>query len=619
MRAPAGFHDIRFLEQTFSSAQKMGDLFFLSNYFIHRTAEILALSNRDPEALLLYEYINHVLRTSDPARDISDLKYAVAVYKKQLLISTSPYLKIYISISEQLNLFKSFNLGRELLTGSDLRVELLRELKNEGLIEESMTRQQKLLSRTEFFKVRSLVMMNLAFMAYEVNPAEAAKWIEQAKKSDPPTSVQFALTYLEGRIQKKKSVSSQSDFKNEFEERLLKSLRLGLFNAVKEELKNEQGQAFGSARVRETESWLDMDWKSAEKEKPPFFSVYFKTLHEFGDNPVEAADKLAAMAADRDWSLYSSFLRYQAWGVAFFDAKDFSRAVLFKDFLKTYDPFSLFSQLESMGGTFKFAFKEFKGEELARVWEHMPQLFDKQRSEEWEGFKSRKKRVAQTIVYEGQVYVVNYDVSGLAQKVLLVGMNQVASERKPVVSEKLESEKLSLVDKFFYEYMIQFIPEGVNAFKDQIAKLSERLKEPVFTRFYTEFEFQEYIVRHMEKRLGGVAKGIQAKIDEQGFALYAIFDLKLLTAPVSGVGKLITEDESGRLILKLDHVKVNGIYLPDWILRRVEKNFSLTANLDYTNSASGIEILNMEYQPGGVQIKCRKSSINLYGNAAMAA
>ncbi len=616
MRVPGGFYDVRFLEQTFSSVKKSGDLVFLSDYFAHRTAEVLALSNRDPEALLLYEYIGHVLRVSDFRRDISDLKYAIAVYKKQLLISTPPTLRIYISFCENLNLLPTMTMGQELMTDSDARISAMEQVFRGGTESQSTTNFESLLSRPEFSKVKSIVMTKIAYDAYEDNSGLAMQWIDRAKKSSPPQSVRYVLEYLERKIGKKKQFVNHKAEDGEVESKFLKSLRLGLFQSVKERLQNEKDQTAGMLRLRETESWLDLEPNLSEKEKQPFFSAYFQALRRHKNNPVEISDELAALAVDRDWSMYSSFLRYQAWGMAFFDARDFSRAVLFKDFLKTYDPLSLFSQLESMGGTFKFSVKEFVGEELMRVWEQTGHLFDKKRNEDWDGFESRKKRVAKTIVYSGQVYVVNYDSSGQAQKMQIVGMNQVASEKKPVLSTE-GPEKMGWVDKFFYDFMVQFIPDGVTAFKEQIAKLASRRKEAVFTRLYTEFEFKEYVLKVLDNKYGGIVKGVQAQIDERGFFLYGVFDLKVMSVPASGLGKIITEDESGQLILKLDHVKVNGLKLPDWLLRKIEKNFNLTANT--ANGVQALEILDMQYQSGGVQMKCRSSMFKIYGNAAAAA
>ena len=100
---------------------------------------------------------------------------------------------------------------------------------------------------------------------------------------------------------------------------------------------------------------------------------------------------------------------------------------------------------------------------------------------------------------------------------------------------------------------------------------------------------------------------MQAEIDERGFSIYAAFNLKLIKIAVSGLGKLLV-NEDGQLILKLDHVRVGKFYMPKWLLKRVEKNFNLSAYADENSDVFSVDILSMKYQTGGILIECRKKS-----------
>lgn len=619
MRVPGGFYDALFLEQSLSSAKKAGDLFLFSDYFAHRTGEILALAKRNSEALLLYEFVNHVLRESDPERGVSDLKYAVAVYKKQLLISTASFLRMYLSLLEYFNLLgKNVNLGRELLTDSDFRVQKLREIRTlPSLGENEAQYYESLLGQGDFSKVKAELMMKLAYLNYEADRDAARKWLKQARRASPSGAVQYALNYLNKKTKSNKIGTDMFFSAGETEAQFLKSIRMGFFQGVREKMEAAPESTAGSLRLREVESWLNVPVQKNAAGPDTFFSEYFKVLHQHGRAPIEAADHLALLAANRDWSTYSSFLRYQAWGMAFFDARDFSRAVLFKDFLKTYDPLSLFSQLESMGGTFKFSVKEFVGDELMRASEQSGHLFESQRNEVWDSFKSRKKRVSKTIVYSGQVYVVNYDSSGKAQKMQVIGMNQITSEKK--IEKATKEEKMGWMERFVYDAMAQFVPEGVSMFKAQVALLSQNFRDPIFTRFYSEFEFQDHIVARLAKQLGGSLKEVQSKVDEHGIFVHGIVSLKMLDFPVSVLGRLTVSEESGQLILELDHVKVNNLPLPEWVLRRLEKGFNLTSEINAHSGTQGFEILEIKYQSGGILMTCRNNIVRLYGNAAAVA
>ena len=54
--------------------------------------------------------------------------------------------------------------------------------------------------------------------------------------------------------------------------------------------------------------------------------------------------------------------------------------------------------------------------------------------------------------------------------------------------------------------MIKFIPLGVKTFKQQIWKPAQKLKNPIFERFYSAEEYQTYVLDKMRPFLGSVLK-----------------------------------------------------------------------------------------------------------------
>ena len=222
--------------------------------------------------------------------------------------------------------------------------------------------------------------------------------------------------------------------------------------------------------------------------------------------------------------------------------------------------------------------------------------------------------MSQTIVHEGRVYVVNYDETGKAEKLQEVGEGESVSTQRETLEASQAPEEMGWMDQFFYGMMMKFIPLGVRTFKRQIWKPAQNIKKPIFTHFYKQDDFQEHILNTMLPVLGSNVQTLQAQIDEQGFHVYSIFNFKFISVTVLGLGKLLA-NEDGQLILKLDHVKVGKIYLPKWLLKRVEKNFNLAAYSEESSEEVPIDILSMQYQAGGISIRCRK---NLFQATAVA-
>lgn len=601
LNAPGGFNDINFLEQVLASSREAGDAMLLADYFKYRTAEIMIAKKRDPDVLLLYAYAAHVLSKSDPERNIADIKYAVAVYKKKILISSRASLRFYLLFFKPFRALQKIHLGKERVSDSIQRVDSIRELQR--LIqsgEDPAKLCEALLGQPEFVGMRASVILKLAYLNYETAPREAGKWLRQVKNRDFSPAFRKAAQYLRQKINKRKMKITGAP-QGMSAAQISGLLEMGLFSEAKKKLEQSPDQIRSSIRIKEAASWLGLKWAEVN-ESIPFFSMYFQTIQQETDHPERIADQLVKMATVRDWLVYSAFLRYQAWAIAFFDAGDFGRAILFKNLLKTYDPLSLFSRLESSGGIFRFSAKALTVKEMESALRKLPQIAETQSPDLWTDFKIKKKRTSYTFVYQGEVYVVQYDAAGKAKKMLIVGANQMASDNPP--PEIAQSfKKMGPVDRFFYDQISRGSIQSVNLFKKIIFDLS-RNESSTWTRVYTELELKDYILTELEKGFGKIASGYEVGIDEKGFWAYTLFDLKVMKLPAEIRLKLLTEGEEGRLILNIDSVKVKQVGLPRWVLDRIQKSFELAVNSGAGESA--LEILSIKYLPGGALIQCRK-------------
>ncbi len=606
LSVPGSFKDLLYLEQVLSEAASVGDVALLSDYVRFRTAEILVAPARDSEGLLLFSYIEHVLNRSDLTRNLSDLKYAVAVYKKELLVSSPAFFRMYLWVWAHSKYFIKVSIGNRLISNDAACMAKLVGMRQKNQSEPKD--YEALLSLSSFSNFKAAIMLKLAYLTFDKDPEISRKWLQQCRRNKPSSAVQFAADALIKKMSKRNQRLNSKDF--DVESQVVRLLQIGDFAKAKSELMSKKEQ-IDSIKLQEIKGWLGIESDAEKQEKLPFFSIYFQTLNQNVNHPIDTADKLAKLAENEDWSIYRAILRYQAWGISFFDGHSFSRAILFKEFLKSNDPLSLYSQLESMGGLLSFSKVEYRGAELEAFWKKMPYLFDKKRTDDWEGFKGGKGRRARTTVYEGHVFVADYDFAGEAVKLYEVGSNQttpsmekVAVGSSKVIVAKSQSETMGWLEQYLYDFMVKFVPLGVLTFKRELSLFAKRLKDDVFTRTYSESEFQFYVINKMQKKLGDNIKNLTMQITPEGFSGVGIIDFKIFSVPVSGLGKILANEDGG-LILELDHVKVGMVYVPQWILRNVESSFSRSAGTENAG-ASYLDILNIQYESQRALIKCRK-------------
>ena len=82
------------------------------------------------------------------------------------------------------------------------------------------------------------------------------------------------------------------------------------------------------------------------------------------EKSLAKAEALSKLATDTEAIVWSPILRYQAWALAYFDAKEFRRAAFFENDLQQQDPLSPYSQFERMQDLFRTPKRNYTGEEL---------------------------------------------------------------------------------------------------------------------------------------------------------------------------------------------------------------------------------------------------------------
>jgi hypothetical protein len=494
------------------------------------------------------------------------------------------------------------DLRQGLLSESDARLKKLSHLQS---IEAQRNASDikgvygEILRNPAFEDFQSLILLKLAYFLYESDPVDARIQIEKLLKMKPNFVVWNAATYLRHKLIQKVA-PSRLHFKKA-EMKIESLLERGLFEMAKQTLIQNK-DSLTSQRMKEIQVWLNVKGSFSDIGKESLLASYLGILSDKSRKPAEVSDLLMKLATDTNASAYSALFRYQAWSLAYFDAKDFSRAFFISELLKVHDPLSLFGQLDAIKEMFRPALKKIKGAQLQKVWEEEPYRFDIVRKDVWEGFSNSGDRASRTMVHEGRVYVVNYDDTGKAHELQMVEAGEQASTQVDGNEDVKEPSKMGWLDRYFYSFLIKFVPLGIRTFKEQIWKPAQKLKTPEFERFYSQDEFRAYVLDRIRPALGLSASNIHSEINEKGFHLYSIMNLKLINVPVSGHGKLLVSDD-GRLNLKLDHVRVANLYMPKWLLKRVEKNFNLSANGE---EQASIDILSMKYQAGGILIKCRR-------------
>lgn len=125
-------------------------------------------------------------------------------------------------------------------------------------------------------------------------------------------------------------------------------------------------------------------------------------------------------------------------------------------------------------------------------------------------------------------------------------------------------------------WMEKFLPVFVDVFTVRLSRYMEVAGEKELHRQFTQIEFQDLVVREVQRRFPGQVKGIQAEIHPNGFVGSGTVKLGLLSFPVRArLGIKVVEERPHVL---LEEIQVAKVPLPRPILKLLESR--INANID---------------------------------------
>jgi len=154
-----------------------------------------------------------------------------------------------------------------------------------------------------------------------------------------------------------------------------------------------------------------------------------------------------------------------------------------------------------------------------------------------------------------------------------------------------------------FNVLTPLIPKAVHIFKIRVGLLAQRLKEDEFVRFYTQDEFNHFILARLKRKMPKVLKRATVAIHESGFDGEAILKLGFLEFPFRGAGFIgVDAEDDNSMYLEAHWVKVGPFKMPRFLLKNLEATFYDAAN----KGNLPLEILEMTWEDGGILIKCKK-------------
>ena len=117
-------------------------------------------------------------------------------------------------------------------------------------------------------------------------------------------------------------------------------------------------------------------------------------------------------------------------------------------------------------------------------------------------------------------------------------------------------------------WMSDFLPVFVTVFADRLSKYMDAAGETKLTRRFTELEFQDLVVREVQRRFPGQISSVQTKITPEGFLGSGTIHMGLLQFDVAAkIGISVVEE---RVRPTLREVKIGSIPVPAGILKFLE-------------------------------------------------
>jgi hypothetical protein len=145
------------------------------------------------------------------------------------------------------------------------------------------------------------------------------------------------------------------------------------------------------------------------------------------------------------------------------------------------------------------------------------------------------------------------------------------------------------------------VPLAASFFHEEMERYAARMRQPQVTRFFTQEEFAEFI----GERLGRETPFSDVRVDirKDGWTGRARVRFLGVATNATGSGYVgVDRERFYRLYLKLDEVRIGFFRVPQFLLRELEQAFGEAAGAE----DHAVEILEMNYEDGGIRITIRK-------------
>ena len=123
-------------------------------------------------------------------------------------------------------------------------------------------------------------------------------------------------------------------------------------------------------------------------------------------------------------------------------------------------------------------------------------------------------------------------------------------------------------------WLEKFLPVFVSVFTDRLSKYMEAVQEKDLSRRFTEAEFQELVVREVQRRFPGQVTGIQTKIHPDGFVGSGNVHLGILKFLVEAKLGIIVQNARPHAVIQ--GIKIGKIPLPEALLKFLEIRINTT-------------------------------------------
>lgn len=145
------------------------------------------------------------------------------------------------------------------------------------------------------------------------------------------------------------------------------------------------------------------------------------------------------------------------------------------------------------------------------------------------------------------------------------------------------------------------VPKAVTIFKLTVGKIAEDRPIGVYSRFFTQEEFDQYIAAKLRRPW---LPDLKVVIGPNGFTGTGTLILRDKKIPVSGSGIMgVDQKKHGTLFVKFNEIRIGDFRFPRFVLDSLEN----ASNNLMGKGTQVIEILDMRYRYGGIDITFRKT------------